>query len=49
MKFVVLDEDLYRYVAAHRSSPRDPVLDDLRAATEKLDLAGGRPGRTLRC
>lgn len=36
LKFVVLDEDLYRYVAAHRSSPRDPVLDDLRAETEKL-------------
>jgi caffeoyl-CoA O-methyltransferase len=36
LKFVKLDEDLYHYVAAHRSKPDDPVLDDLRAETEKL-------------
>ena len=36
LKFIPLDEDLCRYVAAHRSSSHDPVLDDLRAETEKL-------------
>lgn len=36
LKFVALDENLYRYVAAHRSRSCDPVLDDLRAETEKL-------------
>jgi caffeoyl-CoA O-methyltransferase len=35
-KFVALNEDLYRYVAAHRSKSSDPVLDELRAETEKL-------------
>jgi caffeoyl-CoA O-methyltransferase len=36
LKFIPLDEDLCRYVAAHRSRSHDPVLDDLRAETEKL-------------
>jgi caffeoyl-CoA O-methyltransferase len=36
LKFVALDENLYRYVASHRSRSCDPVLDDLRAETEKL-------------
>jgi caffeoyl-CoA O-methyltransferase len=36
LKFVALDEDLYQYVARHRSQSCDPVLDDLRAETEKL-------------
>jgi hypothetical protein len=36
LKFVALDENLYRYVTAHRSRSCDPVLDDLRAETEKL-------------
>jgi caffeoyl-CoA O-methyltransferase len=40
-KFVALDEELYRYVAAHRSTSHDPVLDDLRAETEKLGSVGG--------
>jgi caffeoyl-CoA O-methyltransferase len=40
-KFVALNEDLYRYVAAHRSKSGDPVLDDLRAETEKLGSVSG--------
>lgn len=36
LKFVALDEHLYRYVVAHRSSSCDPVLDELRTETEKL-------------
>jgi caffeoyl-CoA O-methyltransferase len=36
LKFIRLDEDLCRYVVAHRSRSSDPVLDDLRAETEKL-------------
>jgi caffeoyl-CoA O-methyltransferase len=36
LKFVPLDDALYRYVAMHRSGARDPVLDSLRAETEKL-------------
>ena len=36
LKFVALDEHLYRYVVAHRSRSCDPVLDELRAETEKL-------------
>ena len=36
LKFIALDENLYRYVAAHRSRFCDPVLDDLRAETEDL-------------
>lgn len=36
LKFVRLDDDLYRYVATHRSGATDAVLDDLRAETEKL-------------
>ncbi len=35
-KFVALNEDVYQYIAAHRSKSGDPVLDDLRAETEKL-------------
>jgi caffeoyl-CoA O-methyltransferase len=36
LKFVPLSDDLYRYVAAHRSGASDPVLDNLRAETERL-------------
>lgn len=36
MKFIKLDDNLYRYVATHRSRARDPVLDALRSETEKL-------------
>ncbi|HEY5811961.1 MAG TPA: class I SAM-dependent methyltransferase [Terrimicrobiaceae bacterium] len=36
LKFVPLDKDLYRYVLRHQSQSHDPVLDDLRAETEKL-------------
>lgn len=36
LKFVPLNADLCRYVAAHRSGAQDSVLDDLRAETEKL-------------
>ena len=36
LKFTPLNEDLCRYVAAHRSEAQDSVLDDLRAETEKL-------------
>jgi caffeoyl-CoA O-methyltransferase len=39
LKFVALDENLYRYVAAHRSKSCDPVLDELRVETEKLGSA----------
>jgi caffeoyl-CoA O-methyltransferase len=39
LKFVALDEPLYRYVAAHRSRSCDAVLDELRAETEKLGSA----------
>jgi caffeoyl-CoA O-methyltransferase len=39
LKFVALDERLYRYVAAHRSRSSDSVLDELRAETEKLGSA----------
>lgn len=41
LKFIPLDEDLYRYVVAHRSRVDDPVLDDLRAETEKLGSVSG--------
>ena len=36
LKFLALDRDLYCYVAAHNSSFHDPVLEDLRAETERL-------------
>jgi O-methyltransferase len=36
LKFIALDERLYRYVTAHRSRSCDPVLDELRAETEEL-------------
>jgi caffeoyl-CoA O-methyltransferase len=36
LKYVPLDDELCVYIAAHRSSASDPVLDDLRAETEKL-------------
>jgi caffeoyl-CoA O-methyltransferase len=41
LKFVALDDDLYRYVVRHRSRSRDPILDDLRAETEKLGSISG--------
>lgn len=40
LKFVPLNDDLCRYVAAHRSGAPDSVLDDLRAETEKLGSIG---------
>jgi caffeoyl-CoA O-methyltransferase len=36
LKFIALDAELYRYIAAHYSTSRDSVLEDLRAETEKL-------------
>jgi caffeoyl-CoA O-methyltransferase len=36
LKFIPLDEQLYRYVVAHRSRSCDPVLEELRAETEEL-------------
>ena len=36
LKFVALDDELCRYIASHRSNAADPVLDNLRAETEKL-------------
>ena len=39
LKFIALDEHLYRYVATHRSRSCDPVLDELRAETEELGSA----------
>src|SRR4029453_10061228 len=39
LKFVALDDHLYRYVATHRSRSCDPVLDELRAETEELGSA----------
>lgn len=41
LKFLSLDDALYRYVVIHRSKPRDPVLDDLRDETEKLGSISG--------
>lgn len=40
-KFVALDQALYRYVVAHHSRSRDPILDRLRAETEKLGPISG--------
>jgi caffeoyl-CoA O-methyltransferase len=36
LKYVPLDDELCAYIAAHRSKASDPLLDDLRAETEKL-------------
>ena len=36
LKFVKLDDNLFRYVTAHQSRACDPVLDALRSETEKL-------------
>jgi caffeoyl-CoA O-methyltransferase len=35
-KYVPLNDELCGYIAAHRSKASDPVLDNLRAETEKL-------------
>jgi len=41
LKYVPLDDELCAYIGAHRSRASDPVLDDLRAETEKLGSISG--------